>query len=91
MSQTDPVADFLTMIRNAHMASHAELTTSASKMRLNIAKLMNEEGYIQNYKFDEKENNRYITVTLRYDNDNKPVIRHITKFSRPVLRVHLVA
>ena len=88
MSQTDPVADFLTMIRNAHMASHLELTAPASKMKLNIAKILKEEGYIKNYKFFEENNRQVLTITLKYDEEGKPAIRRLERISKPGRRVY---
>lgn len=88
MSQTDTIADFLTHIRNAHMANHSELTVASSKMKMNIARILKEEGYIKNYKFMESEGKQVLHITLKYDPEGNPVIRRIERMSRPGRRVY---
>ncbi|HPR64741.1 MAG TPA: 30S ribosomal protein S8 [Thermoanaerobaculia bacterium] len=88
MSQTDPIADFLTMIRNAHMASHGELSVPSSNIKMNIAKILKEEGYIRNYKFVEQDKRQLLNITLKYDEEGKPVIRHLQRVSKPGRRVY---
>ena len=91
MSVTDPIADFLTIIRNGYLANHAELTAPSSKMKLSIAKILKDEGYIHNYKFFEENKRNYIQISLKYEDNGKPVIRKIFRVSKPGRRVYCKA
>ncbi len=86
---TDPIADMLTRIRNANMVSHADVEMPASKLKLELAKLLKSEGYITD--FEEKQNGKFKTlrVVLKYDATNKPVIANLKRVSKPGLRVYL--
>lgn len=84
----DVIGDFLTRIRNASMAKHKVLEVPSSNIRKAITKILYEQGYILNYKFDESDNiNRTIKIALKYNPATKqPVIKGIKRISRPGLR-----
>ncbi|MDD2564010.1 MAG: 30S ribosomal protein S8 [Salinivirgaceae bacterium] len=84
----DVIGDFLTRIRNASMARHKVLEVPSSNMRKAITKILFDQGYILNYKFDESEDvNRTIKIALKYNPATKqPVIKGIKRVSRPGLR-----
>ncbi|MGC9293146.1 MAG: 30S ribosomal protein S8 [Acidobacteriaceae bacterium] len=89
MSLTDPVADFLTRIRNAIRARHAKLDVPASRLKMEIARILKEEGYISNYKGAEEKGKKVLRVYLKYDAQSGPVIRDLTRISRPGCRVYV--
>ncbi|OCC15061.1 SSU ribosomal protein S8p (S15Ae) [Dissulfuribacter thermophilus] len=82
MSLTDTIADMLTRIRNACMARHEKVDIPASKMKIGIAKLMKEHGYIQNYKLIKDGKQGILRITLRY-HEGKPVILGLERISKP--------
>ena len=84
---SDPVADLLTRIRNANMRKKESLVLLSSKIKLNIVKVLKEEGFISNWELDEKEKFPQLTIWLKYV-DNFPVIREITRGSKPGLRLY---
>jgi len=86
---TDPIADMLTRIRNANIVSHSEVQMPSSKLKLELAKLLKSEGYITDYKEVENSKFKTLVVTLKYDEDNKPVISELQRVSKPGLRVYL--
>jgi len=86
---TDPVADFLARIRNAIKARHQKVDVPASKLKLEIARILKEEGYITNFKPTEEEGKKVIRVYLKYSNDNSPVISQVSRISRPGCRVYV--
>jgi small subunit ribosomal protein S8 len=84
----DTIADMLTRIRNALAVKHVEVSMFASKMKVAIAKILKEEGYIEDYKIDNQDSvKKILTITLKYY-DNKPVIEKIQRVSKPSLRVY---
>ena len=85
---TDPIADMLTRIRNANMASLTEVSLPSSNLKAELAKLLKTEGYIEDYKVEEKEGSAFKTlkITLKYDEKSKPVISSLKRVSRPGLR-----
>ncbi len=85
---TDTIADFLTRIRNAQMAKHKVVEVPASNMRKNITKILFDQGYILNYKFeDENGPQGTIKIALKYNQDTKqPVIKKMQRVSTPGLR-----
>ena len=87
MSMSDPVADLLTRIRNANMRNKESLVLLSSKIKLNIVKVLKEEGFISNWELDEKGKFTQLTIWLKYV-DNFPVIREITRASKPGLRLY---
>jgi len=89
MSLTDPVSDFLTRIRNAHKARHQKMDVPASKLKLEIARILKEEGYIANFKATDEEGRKVLRVYLKYGPNNETVINNITRVSRPGCRVYV--
>lgn len=85
---TDPIADFLTRLRNAIRAKHRIVEIPASKEKLEIARILKEKGYILNYKFEETPNKQGIVkVALKYHPETRvPAIKVLTRVSRPGLR-----
>lgn len=89
MSMTDPVADFLTHIRNATMRGHANVESPRSKLKVEIARVLKEEGFIVDYTaFENEDGKARIGVDLKYDEQGDSVIRGIKRISRPGLRHH---
>ncbi len=89
MNLTDPVADFLTRIRNAHGARHQKLDVPVSKLKTEIARILKDEGYIANYKPVEENNQALLRVYLKYGVDNVPAIRDLKRISKPGCRVYV--
>ena len=87
MSMSDPVEDLLTSIRNANMRNKESLVLLSTNIKLNIVKVLKEEGFISNWKLDEKGKFPQLTIWLKYV-DNFPVIREITRASKPGLRLY---
>ena len=90
MHITDPVADMLTRIRNANNAKHESVNVPASKLKLAIAKILFEEGYIKSYQFIEDGNQGVIKITLKYLGKEK-VITGLRRVSKPGLRMYVGA
>jgi small subunit ribosomal protein S8 len=88
MTVTDPIADMLTRIRNALMARHDSVKVPTSKIKLSIAKILKEEGFITDYEVIKGKPHRDITIHLRYMEDNKPAISGLKRVSKPGLRVY---
>ena len=88
MNLTDPVADFLTRIRNAMRSRHQKLDVPASKLKAEIARILKEEGYIANFKPTEEAGMKVIRVYLKYNTNNESVIRELKRISRPGCRVY---
>jgi small subunit ribosomal protein S8 len=88
MSVSDPVADMLTKVRNAVMARHEKVDIPASKLKLEIVKILKTEGFIKNFKKVNQEGLNCIRVFLKYDEKNSPVIHGIEKVSTPGRRVY---
>ena len=89
MSMTDPIADMLTRIRNAHMANHDGLEIPFSKMKGEIASILKEEGYIRNFKHIKDRHKGTLTVYLKYDRSRLPAIQGIQRISKPGRRVYV--
>lgn len=84
---TDPIADFLTRIRNAQMATHRIVEIPASKLKKRITEILYDKGYILKYKFEEDTKQGVIKIALKYDPQTKePAIKELTRVSRPGLR-----
>ena len=89
MNTTDPIADMLTRIRNANSAKHKTVDIPASNMKLAIAKILFEEGYIKSFEEIKEENNQgIIRITLKYSEKGKRVIDGLRRISKPGLRVY---
>ncbi len=89
MVMTDPIADFLTRIRNANMVSHETVEIPGSQMKLAIATIMKEEGYIKDFEFIEDGKQGIIRVYLKYGSNREKVITGIKRISKPGLRVYV--
>lgn len=84
---TDPIADFLTRIRNAVMANHRIVEIPASNIKKDITKILFEQGYILNYKFEDEPRPGLIKIALKYHPVTKqPAISNMTRISKPGLR-----
>ncbi len=89
MNMTDPVADMLTRIRNALAAGHETVVVPSSKMKVEIARILKEEGYIDNYRLEgETAKDKTITIELKYSPDNRKVISGLKRISKPGLKVY---
>ncbi|MDE6208771.1 MAG: 30S ribosomal protein S8 [Lachnospiraceae bacterium] len=89
MAMSDPIADMLTRIRNANTAKHDTVDIPASKMKLAIAEILLNEGYIKKYEVIEDGNFKTIQVTLKYGQDkNEKIITGLKRISKPGLRVY---
>ena len=89
MTMSDPIADMLTRIRNANTAKHDTVDVPASKMKLSIAQILLDEGYIAKYDVIEDGNFKTIHITLKYGADkNEKIISGIKRISKPGLRVY---
>ena len=86
--QTDPIADFLTSIRNAAAAKHQRVDVPASKLKSEIARILKEEGYISNYKTQEEDGKLILRVYLKYGGSDS-AIRDLARISRPGCRVYI--
>jgi len=84
---TDPIADFLTRIRNAVRANHRVVEIPASNLKKDITKILFDQGYILSYKFDDSSVQGTIKIALKYNKETKePVIKKIQRISKPGLR-----
>jgi small subunit ribosomal protein S8 len=92
MSMTDPIADFLTRMRNAAKAQHHDVTLPASKLKTELARILKEQGYIEDYEVHAATGERpgmELTVTLKYTAERKPVITGMQRVSRPGQRTYV--
>jgi len=80
---TDPIADLLTRIRNAAKARHPRVDLPASKLKLEIARILKEEGYLANYKVVDEKGKKTLRVFLRYTPERRSVITDLQRVSRP--------
>ncbi|MFN4197106.1 MAG: 30S ribosomal protein S8 [Caldimicrobium sp.] len=86
---TDPIADMLTRIRNALMAKKRTVIVSASKMKLEIAKILKDEGYIEDYKYIDEKPQPKIEIILKYTENKQSVITGLRRVSKPGRRVYM--
>jgi small subunit ribosomal protein S8 len=87
---TDPIADYLTRIRNAVMANHRIVEIPASNVKKEITKILFDKGYILNYKFEDDNKQGIIKIALKYHPESKKnAIKHIERVSRPGLRKYV--
>lgn len=88
---TDPIADLLTRIRNAISARHTKVDVPASRLKIEIARILKEEGYITNYSIKTAENSqiRTLRIFLRYGPKGESVISHLERVSRPSRRIYV--
>ena len=88
MSMTDPIADLLSRIRNAQIAKHDRLDVPASKLKLEVVKLLREEGFIKNFREIEGLPVGSLRIFLRYSAEGVPAISHLQRVSKPGRRVY---
>jgi len=88
MTMTDPVSDFLTRIRNASEAKHETVDVPSSKLKLELARIMKDEGYIANYASVSDNKQGVIRIQLRYASGRMPAISLLERVSRPGCRVY---
>jgi small subunit ribosomal protein S8 len=88
---TDPIADMLTRIRNGIRARHARVEMPSSRLKIEIARILKDEGYITNYKVSEEGRKRVLRVVLRYDTDGESTISTLERISKPGRRVYVGA
>lgn len=88
MSMTDPIADLLTRIRNATLVRHDRTDVPASKMKLEIAKILKQEGFIRTFKMLEEGPQGTIRLYLKYADDGEPAIHGLRRISKPGRRVY---
>lgn len=89
MAITDPVADFLTRIRNGNMVMHESVEVPSSKLKLGLAAIMKDEGYIKDYEYIEDGKQGVIRIYLKYGANKRKVITGIKRISKPGLRVYV--
>jgi small subunit ribosomal protein S8 len=92
MSMTDPIADFLTRLRNAAKAQHHDVTMPSSKLKSEVARILKEQGYIEEYQVAPAQAGRpgdELTVTLKYTKERRPVISGLQRVSRPGQRTYV--
>ncbi len=87
MSMSDPLSDMLTRIRNGQRAAKQTVIMPSSKLKCAVAKVLNDEGFIEDYEVRQRENKTELVITLKYY-AKKPVIETIQRVSRPGLRVY---
>ncbi len=85
---TDPIADMLTRIRNANLMRYKEVEVPASKIKVEIARILKEQGFIVDYKVEKKEKQDMINLNLKYGENKERVITGLKRISKPGLRVY---
>ncbi|MDE0109700.1 MAG: 30S ribosomal protein S8 [Bryobacterales bacterium] len=88
---SDPIADMLTRIRNGMTARHHKVEIPGSKVKIELARILKEEGYVSNYRVATDNNKKTLKVYLKYRPDNRPVITRLTRVSKPSRRVYVDA
>lgn len=89
MTMTDPIADMLTRIRNAAKAKFKTVDIPGSRLKIELARVLKEQGYIRNYKFIEDGKQGILRLTLKYLPEYGSVIQHLERVSRPSRRVYV--
>lgn len=87
MTMTDPIADMLTRIRNAQRNERAQVSMPASKMKVSIANVLKDEGYVSGYRVEQQDGKDVLVIDLKYY-QGKPVISSLERVSRPGLRIY---
>ena len=85
---TDPIADMLVRIKNALMARHKSVRVPSSKIKLEIARILKEEGYIEDFKYIKEKPQPEIEIILKYDENKRPVIAGVKRISKPGRRIY---
>ena len=88
MSMTDPIADMLTRIRNANVARHHQVLVPSSKIKMAIARILKEEGFIQHYEVTKDRPQPMIRIRLKYDDNRRPALMGLKRVSKPGCRVY---
>jgi small subunit ribosomal protein S8 len=88
MSVSDPIADMLTIIRNGNLAKYEKVDIPPSKLKLEIVKILKNEGYVKNFKKVAAEGSNFIRIFLKYDETEKPVLHGVEKISTPGRRIY---
>jgi small subunit ribosomal protein S8 len=88
---TDPIADMLTRIRNAIKAGHLIVDVPSSKMKVSIAKILKDEGFVKNYKLNDDNQQKILRIYLKYSEENQPAIIDLRRISKPGRRVYAKA
>jgi small subunit ribosomal protein S8 len=89
MPVTDPLSDMLTRIRNANIAKHSKVDIPASKIKISVAKILKDEGYIKNFKLIKDRKHGIIRIYLKYDEYNEGVITGLKRMSKPGRRLYV--
>ena len=89
MTTSDPIADMLTRMRNAIMVRHDSVSIPASKMKLAIANILKEEGFIKDFEILKDKTRKNIKVQLKYTGKNQPMVNGLERISKPGLRVYV--
>ena len=89
MTVSDPIADMLTRIRNAIMARHDFVLVPTSRVKLSVARVLREEGFVNDYEVLRGKPNRVIKIYLKYGDNNQPVLSGLERISKPGLRIHV--
>lgn len=89
MPVTDPLADMLTRIRNANMTKHSKVDMPASKIKVSLAKILKDEGYVKNYKLIKDRKHGLLRIYLKYDESNQGIITGLKRLSKPGRRVYV--
>ncbi len=89
MTISDPIADMLTRIRNGIMAKHDFVLVPTSRMKLSIARILKDEGFVNDYEVLKSKPHRAIKIYLKYSDDNQPVISGLERASKPGLRLYV--
>lgn len=87
----DPIADFMTQIRNAQLAEHADVVVPGSKLKFEIAKILADQGYLADTEWIDEGPQGKIRMVLRYDEDERPIIQGMKRVSKPSRRVYVGA
>ena len=88
MTMTDPIADMLSRIRNANHAHHDVVAMPSSKIKVNIAEILKQEGYIEDYKVEDEKVGKSLTLNLKYGPTRESSIAGLRRVSKPGLRVY---
>ncbi len=89
MTISDQIADMLTRIRNAIMARHDSVLIPTSRMKLGVARIIKDEGFISDYEVLRAKPQRAIKIYLKYDDQNQPMLSGLERISKPGLRIHV--
>lgn len=89
MSMTDPIADMLTRIRNANMVRHERVEIPASRLKIELSRILHEEGYIRNYRWIDDRKQGILRIYLRYAENKEKVLTGLKRISKPGRRVYV--